>query len=93
MRIIPAIIIALLFFPAAYSQMEVNRRLNAETPQTTDPLARQSSAEEGRMIREDKISNYVTVKVTTTNQKKFDSNHDGYLSGRELERYLKHYSR
>lgn len=98
MRMIPAIIkytvtIIILFLPAAYSQTEVNKRLNTDTTQTASPLRRQSAAEESRMIREDKLSNYVTVKVTTTNQKKFDANHDGYLSGREFQRYLKHYSR
>ena len=83
-----------MFIPSgAYSQTEVNNRLNIDTPQTISPLARQGAAEEGRMIREDQLNNYFTVKVTTTNQKKFDSNHDGYLSGKEFQRYLKHYSR
>ena len=84
------IIIAALFFPFAYSEMQISNPVNGGMPQTTVPLARQNSAEEGRMIRQDKLNTYYTVKVTTINQKKFDSNHDGYLIGRELQRYLKH---
>ena len=88
------IIIAAIFIPSgAYSQMEVNNLLNIDTPQTTNPLTKQGTAEENRMIREDHLDSYFMVKVTTTNQKKFDGNHDGYLTGTEFQRYLKHYSR
>ncbi len=95
MRMTPGIvaIIILLFSPFAYSDTQVSKPLTAATPQNTVPLARQSSAEEGRMIREQKFSTYYTVKVTTINQKKFDSDHNGYLTGRELQRYIKHYNR
>ena len=88
-----AVIIALFFFPFAYSETQISNPLNIATPQTTDPLARQDSAEEGRMIRSDHLGSYFSIKVTTINQKRFDRNHDGYLTGNEVQRYLKHYSR
>jgi len=47
--------------------------------------------EEKNYIRDCRIKDDFSVKVTTKNQKKFDRNRDGYLSGRELEEYLKKY--
>ena len=88
-----AVAIIILFSPFAYSETQIVNPLTKATPQNTVPLIRQNSAEEGRMIREDKLSTYYVVKVTTLNQKKFDSDHDGFLVGKELQRYLKHYSR
>ncbi len=84
-----AVLIAVLPFPFAYSQTEVSNRLNIDTPQLNNPLIRRDKAEENRMIKEQKLYSYVTVKVTTTNQKKFDRDRDGYLSGNELQMYLR----
>jgi hypothetical protein len=47
--------------------------------------------EEKNYIRERGVKDDFSVQVTTKNQKKFDRNRDGYLSGRELEDYLKKY--
>ena len=91
MRMTPGIaaIIILLFTPITYSATtQISNPLTGVTQQNKVPLARHSSAEEGRMIREQKLSTYNTVKVTTLNQKKFDSDHDGYLTGRDLLRYI-----
>ena len=92
-KISAAIIISTLFFPFAYSDTTISNPLNIATPQTTTPLARQDSAEEGRMIRSNHLDSYFSLKITTINQKRFDKNHDGYLTGSELQRYLRHYSR
>ena len=87
------IIIAALFFPLAYSATEISNPFNIVTPQTTNPLTKQGAAEESRMIKENQLDTYYSVKVTTTIQRRYDRNHDGYLTGNELQRYLRQYSR
>lgn len=88
-----ALIIAALSCQFAYSGTEISRRLNINTPQTIQKLTRYNKAEENRMIREEALYEFFSVKVTTRNQKKFDSDRDGYLSGKELQEYLREYYR
>jgi uncharacterized membrane protein len=87
-KIFLTVLIAVISFPFAYSQTEVNGILNVNTPQSNVPLIKQDRAKEKRMIEEQGLYNYFTVKVTTTKQKKFDTDSDGYLSGNELKMYL-----
>ncbi|MDD5271005.1 MAG: hypothetical protein PHE80_07475, partial [Candidatus Omnitrophica bacterium] len=47
--------------------------------------------QERNYIKEYGLKDDFSIKVTTKNQKKFDRNRDGYLSGRELEEYLGKY--
>jgi hypothetical protein len=54
-------------------------------------LMKFTKKEEGEYIRQNNIQNNFSVKVTTRNQRKIDRNHDGYLSGEELIKYLKKY--
>lgn len=86
------ILIVAVSFQSAYSATKITR-MNIAAPQTRDKLVRYDKAEENRMIKEQKLYNYYTVKVTTTNQKKFDRDKDGYLSGTQLKKYLREYYR
>jgi len=52
-----------------------------------------SDSDEMRMIRQNSLGSTVLLKVTTENQEKFDRNHNGYLTGRELQRYLRKYNK
>jgi len=81
-------LIILLFLPSAYSETEISGRLNVDTNQTNHQLIKRDRAGENRMIRENKLYDFYAIKVTTTNQKKFDRNGDGYLSGPEFKEYL-----
>lgn len=54
-------------------------------------MKKYTKEEEKNYIRESGIKADFSVQVTTKNQKKFDRNRDGYLSGRELEEYLRKY--
>lgn len=77
----------------AYSGPEISGRLNVNASQTYGELTKYDRAGENRMINEEKLYNFFSVKVTTTNQKKFDWDQDGYLSGSELQEYLSKYRR
>ena len=87
------IIIAMAFFPLAYCDSQTANLLNLTTPQTTNPLTKQGAAEESRMIKQNQLNTCYSVKVTTTIQKRYDRNQDGYLTGIELQKYLKQYSK
>lgn len=91
--LILAVLIVALYWPFAYSETEIMSRLNIDTPQAKEHLIKHNKAEENRMIREEQLYAFFSVKVTTTNQKKFDRSRDGYLSGIELKKYLAEYYR
>ena len=88
-----AITLIILLAPCAYSQMEVSNRLNINIPQSNTQLVKQGRGEESRMIKDKGLNSSFNVKVTTANQKRFDGNRDGYLSGKELQMYLREYYR
>jgi len=54
-------------------------------------IKRLTKEQEKNYIREYGLKDDFSIKVTTKNQKKFDRNRDGYLSGRELAEYLRKY--
>jgi|GEM_PF-5087745 hypothetical protein len=56
-------------------------------------LEKMSSQEEREYIERNNLSNNYTIKVTTKNQDRFDRDGDGYLSGDELNDYLRKYER
>lgn len=92
-KILLAMLIAALLAPCAYSQTKVSNILNINTPQSNNQLVKQGRGEEGRMIIDKGLNTSFSVKVTTTNQRRFDENGDGYLSGREYQMYLREYYR
>jgi len=77
--------------PFAYSQTQITNILKIDTPQTDKPLIRQDRGDEIKMIKSEELYTYFTIKVTTTNQRRFDGNRDGYLNGKELQMYLREY--
>ena len=91
--IILAILIAALSCPLVYSATAASRSFTISSPQVKETLVKYNKAEEGRMIREKKLYEFYVIKVTTRNQKKFDGDKDGYLSGKELKKYLAEYYR
>lgn len=90
--LINTLIIAALLAPVAYSQTQLNV-LTVNPAQSDKPLIRQDRGEETRMVKEEGLNTFFSIKVTTTNQKRYDGNRDGVLSGKELQMYLGHYYR
>ena len=88
-----ATLIILLSCQLAYSAPEISGRLNVNASQAYGELTKYDRSGESRMIKKEKLYDFFSIKVTTTNQKKFDRDQDGYLSGRELQEYLRKYHR
>jgi hypothetical protein len=85
--LVPLLLAVLLAAPQAHAMtMTGILKDNSNTG-----IKKLTNEEEKNYIKECGIEDDFSVQVTTKNQKKFDRNRDGYLSGRELEEYLKKY--
>jgi Ni/Co efflux regulator RcnB len=84
-----AVAAAMLAAPAAMA-LSLSGVLNANK---VPKLEKMSSQEEREYIEKNNLGNNYTVKVTTKNQDRFDRDGDGYLSGDELNDYLRKYER
>ena len=79
------------FAPAAYPEEQTVNVLKIKSDKPG--LINQSGGHEKRMIVDNGWGCLYSVQVTTENQAKFDKDHDGYLTGSEMQNYLRTYNR
>jgi hypothetical protein len=81
---------AILLAAPAATALNLSGVLNTKKGPKLEKL---NSQEEREYIEKNNFANNYTIKVTTKNQDRFDRDGDGYLSGDELNDYLRKYER